>query len=152
MREIIVICDKIRSAYNVGSIFRTADALGVKKLFLVGYTPTPKNQHKVIKTALGAETSVDWAHVFQLKRLIAQLQKENYEIVALEINKRKSIDFREWKPTQKVAIILGNEKTGVATPTQKLCDKVIHLPMLGKKNSLNVGVSFGAIGYYLRQE
>jgi len=150
MREIIVICDKIRSAYNVGSIFRTADALAVSKLYLIGYTPTPKNQPKVGKTALGAEKSVPWEHVFQLKRLIDKLKAEGYEIAALELNKRRSVDFREWKPSAKVVIILGNEKNGVSAKTQKLCDKVVHLPMLGKKNSLNVGVAFGAIGYYLR--
>jgi 23S rRNA (guanosine2251-2'-O)-methyltransferase len=152
MREIIVICDKIRSAYNVGSIFRTADALAVSKLYLISYTPTPKNQPKVAKTSLGAENSVQWEHVSQLKRLVDKLKADGFEIAALELNRRRSVDFREWKPSDKVALILGNEKTGVSPKIQALCDKVVQLPMMGKKNSLNVGVSFGAIGYYLRSD
>ncbi|MBU1132499.1 TrmH family RNA methyltransferase [Patescibacteria group bacterium] len=150
-RKIIVVANKIRSAYNIGSIFRTADAIGAEKLFLAGYSPTPKNQPKVGKTALGAEKKVDWEHIFNLKPTIEEYKRAGYEIIALELNKRKSIDYRRWKPKNKVLIILGNEKTGILPGIQKQCDKIIHLPMLGQKNSLNVSVAFGAIGYYCLQ-
>jgi len=150
-REIIIIANRIRSLHNVGSIFRTSDALGIAKLYLVGRMATPKNQPRLAKTSLGAENTVLWEHVHQLKPLIKKLQNEGFEVIALELNKRKSLDFRSWSPKQKVAVILGNEVAGISSTIQSHCDQVIHLPMLGKKNSLNVSVAYGAIGYYLLQ-
>ena len=150
-REIIVIINRVRSLHNVGSVFRTADAIGAKKIYLIGKMATPKNQPKLAKTALGAEKTVDWKHSNRVSPILEKLKSDEFEIVALELNKKKSVDFRNWHPTNKIAIILGNEISGIPLKTQQQCDKIIHLPMLGKKKSLNVSVAFGAIGYYLLQ-
>jgi len=148
--QIIVIADKIRSLYNVGSIFRTCDGIGAKKLYLIGYTATPKTKTiQIHKTALGADETVDWEHAKTVGPLINKLKKQGFEIVALEEKEGTSQDYRDWKPGKKVAIILGNEVTGISTQLLKKCDKVVHLPMGGEKKSLNVSVAFGAIGYYL---
>jgi len=150
-KEIVVIANRIRSLHNVGSIFRTADAIGVKKIYLIGKMATPKNQPKLSKTALSAEKTVDWEHSNRISPILEKLKNDGFEIVALELNKNKSVDFRAWNRKEKVAIILGNEVSGISLKIQNQCDKVVHLPMLGKKKSLNVSVSFGAIAYYLLQ-
>jgi 23S rRNA (guanosine2251-2'-O)-methyltransferase len=149
-RQIIVIADKIRSLYNVGSIFRTCDGIGAEKLYLIGYTATPETKPiQVHKTALGADETVDWEHAKTIGPVIKKLKKDGFEIIALEEKEGTSLNYRNWKPKDKVAIILGNEVTGVSTQLLKKCDKIIHLPMEGKKKSLNVSVAFGAIGYYV---
>jgi len=122
-------------------------------LYLVGYTATPEIKPiQIHKTALGAEKFVDWEHAKSVGPLIKKLKKEGYEIVALEEKEGTSVDYRKWKPRDKVAIILGNEVKGISTQTLKKCDKVIELPMNGEKKSLNVSVAFGAVGYYLLSE
>ena len=150
-REIIVIANRIRSLHNVGSIFRTADAIGTTKVYLIGQMATPKNQPKLAKTALGAEKTVSWEHSHRILPVLEKLKQDGYKIIALELNKNKSVDFRTWNPSKKVAIILGNEVSGISLKIQQHCDHVIHLPMLGQKKSLNVSVAFGAIAYYLLQ-
>ena len=131
----------IRSAYNVGSIFRTADAAGISKLYLCGYTPTPLNE-KVKKTALGAEKSVPWEHFRQTWRLLEKLKKEGVQIIALEQTK-KSVDYRLFKPRLPLALVLGNEIKGLNPAILKYCDQAIEIPMGGKKESLNVSVAAG---------
>ena len=122
-------------------------------MYLVGYTATPEIKPiQIHKTALGAEKFVDWEHAKSVGPLIKKLKKEGYEIVALEEKEGTSVDYRKWKPRDKVAIILGNEVKGISTQTLKKCDKVIELPMNGEKKSLNVSVAFGSVGYYLLSE
>ncbi len=143
--EFYVICDNIRSLENVGSIFRTADALGVSKLFLCGITGRPP-EDKISKTALGAEKTIPWEYHKQTWRLIEKLQKEKVFIVALEQDK-KSIDYRKLKLKFPLALVLGHEVKGVSKKVLAQANKIIHLPMKGKKESLNVSVAFGVAGY-----
>ena len=138
----------IRSRFNVGAIFRTADALGVTKIFLTGYTPRPPHP-KIDKVALGATNSVPWEYCPQTKKIIKKLKKQKIQIVALEKTKH-SLDFTKFKPRWPLALILGNEKTGLKPAVLKEADKIIHLPMLGKKESLNVAVAFAAAAYFIR--
>jgi len=148
--QLIVIAHRIRSLYNVGSIFRTCDALGVEKLYLTGYTATPEQKPiQLHKTALGAEQIVSWEHSRNIGTVLAKLKQHGYQIIGIEEKKGISQDFRTWKPTKKTAIILGNEIYGIHARTLKKCDQIIHLPMRGSKKSLNVAVAFGAIGYYM---
>ena len=143
----ILILPDIRSAINVGAIFRTADAVGIDKIFLVGCTPRPTDQFgrvqkDIAKSALGAETWIKWEYREKLLSLINSLKKEKYEIVALEQNK-KSIDYRKYKRPQKMAFILGEEVNGIDKNILEKCDKIIEIPMHGKKESLNVSVACG---------
>ena len=102
--------------------------------------------HKIEKTALGAQSSVPWEKYWQTYKLIEQLKEQNYQIVALEKNK-KSTSYLKFKPKFPIALILGNEKRGVSDNILSRCDKIVHLPMKGKKESLNVAVAFGIMAY-----
>ena len=144
-----IICDNIRSLENIGSIFRTADALAVDKIFLCGICGKPPH-HKISKTALGAEENIDWEYQSHAWRIIDKLKKEKINIVSLEQTK-KSINYTKFKPKFPLALIIGNEINGVSKSVLKRSDYIIHLPMLGKKESLNVSVSFGIAGFYLNQ-
>ncbi|NQV00815.1 MAG: TrmH family RNA methyltransferase [Parcubacteria group bacterium] len=141
-----VICDNIRSLENIGSIFRTSDALGVDKIFLCGICGKPPHP-KISKTALGAEKNIPWEYHWQIWRVIEKLKKEKVLIVALEQTK-KSLLYTKFKPKFPLALVIGNEIKGVSSCVLKKADKIVHLPMLGKKESLNVSVSFGIAGYY----
>ncbi len=143
-----VICDNIRSLENIGSIFRTADALAVDKIFLTGICGQPPHS-KISKAALGAEKNIPWQHHWQVWRVIDDLKKQGVFIVALEQTKR-SLIYNKFKPQFPLALVIGNEIKGVSPSVLKRADKIIHLPMLGQKESLNVAVSFGAAGYYIR--
>lgn len=144
-----IICDNIRSLENIGSIFRTADALTVDKIFLCGICGRPP-QAKISKTALGAEDNVAWEHHWQTWRVIDKLKKQGVNIIALEQTKN-SLDYRKFKPKFSLALVVGNEVKGICQSVLRKADQVIHLPMLGSKESLNVSVAFGVIGYYLRK-
>ncbi|TXH02078.1 MAG: TrmH family RNA methyltransferase [Candidatus Moraniibacteriota bacterium] len=155
--SLILILDNIRSAYNVGAMFRTADGAGVEQMYLVGLTPKPSQKELYLsdaektlrKTALGAEKTVLWKQVKNLRPLLKRLKKDGYELVALE-QTEGGIDYRRWKPkSNKVALIVGNEVEGVLEKTMVWCDQVIELPMRGKKNSLNVSVAAGIALYHL---
>ena len=143
-----VICDNIRSLENVGSIFRTADALGVSKIFLCGITGVPPQQ-KISKTALGAEKTVSFEYHKQVWRLVEKLKKEGVQIISLEQDK-KSILYTKFKPRFPLALVIGNEVKGVSKKVLGQSDAIIHLPMLGQKESLNVAVAFGVAGYQIR--
>ncbi len=136
-----VICHNIRSRENIGSIFRTSDAFGVSKIFLTGFTPTPPHE-KISKTALGAEQWILWEKVYSVSRLITRLKKEGFEIVALE-QSQKSVDIKKYRPKKKIALVLGNEVSGIPPRILKQCDRILEIPMRGKKESLNVAVAFG---------
>ena len=146
-KEFYVICDNIRSLENVGSIFRTCDALGVTKIYLCGITGKPPH-HKISKTALGAEETIPWEYCRQTGRLIDKLKKDKINVVALEQDK-KSVEFTKVKFNFPLALIVGNEVKGVSKAILKKCNKIIFLPMSGQKESLNVSVAFGVAGYYI---
>ncbi|MFA5125020.1 MAG: RNA methyltransferase [Patescibacteria group bacterium] len=140
-KQIHVVLDNIRSLYNVGSIFRTADALGVSKVWLGGITGTPE-QKGVKKVALGAEEAVPWEHIKQPWRAVEKLRRQGFKIVALELTK-DSQNVKVFKPKFPLALIVGNEVAGVSPALLSRCDAVVHIPMRGVKESLNVSVAFG---------
>ncbi len=147
----VVILDNIRSVYNVGSIFRTSDALGVEKIYLCGVTPTPTDRfgrarQDFAKVALGAEKDIAWKHIPDTKTIIKKLKNEGFQIIAVEQDK-KSIKYNEIKVKNSVVIVMGNEVGGIDKKTLSLCDVIAEIPMAGNKESLNVSVSFGIAGY-----
>ena len=150
MRDFYVICDNIRSLENIGSIFRTADALGVSRIFLCGISGKPPH-HKISKTALGAEKTIPFKYHRQIGRLIDKLKKNKINIIALEQD-RKAVLYTKFKPKFPIALIIGNEVKGISKKILKKADKIIFLPMRGKKESLNVSVAFGVAGYYIKNE
>lgn len=143
----ILILPDIRSALNVGAIFRTADAVGISQIFLVGCTPRPTDtfgrvQKDIAKSALGAETWIPWKYEKSLIPLLNKIKKDGYIIVAIEQDER-SIDYRKFKKTDKVAVILGPEVDGLSKKVLDKCDQILEIPMHGKKESLNVSVACG---------
>ncbi len=141
------IAHNIRSLHNVGSMLRTADAAGVEKVFLTGYTPAPTDvfghvRSDIAKTALGAENTVLWEKAKDIGKCIRALKSEGVHIVALEQDKR-AIDYKTWKPKHPLALIVGNEVRGLSRSVLNQCDAIIEIPMRGKKESLNVSVAFG---------
>lgn len=147
--ETAVLLHNIRSAHNVGSIFRTADAAGVSKLFLSGYTPTPIDRfgrplQMISKVALHAEKHVPWEYEKNPYRVISHLRKEGWRIVGVEQDE-KSIDYKKYKADGKTLFILGNEVRGISKALREKCDALIEIPMRGKKESLNVSVAAGVI-------
>ncbi len=143
----ILILHNIRSAQNVGSLFRTGDAAGISHVYLVGITPLPVDQFgrerkEIAKTALGAEQSIPWTHVKTISPLLKKLKKENYIIVAIE-QSNDSVDYKKVKAKGDIAFVLGNEVEGISESVLKLCDVVAEIPMKGKKESLNVSVAGG---------
>jgi tRNA G18 (ribose-2'-O)-methylase SpoU len=148
-QDFFVICDNIRSLENIGSIFRTSDALGVSKIFLCGICGTPPND-KIAKTALGAEKTIPFEYHKQTWRLIEKLKESKINIIALEQSK-KSILYTKFKPKFPLALIVGNEVSGISKNILEKCDKIIELPMQGKKESLNVSVAFGVAGYEINK-
>ncbi len=146
-KEVYVLAHNIRSLHNVGSIFRTCDGAGVKKLYLTGYSGVPPRK-EITKTALGADDSVSWEFHKDPVSVVKKLKKDGVQIVALEKNK-KSQDISGFKPDYPVCMIVGNEIDGVEESLLKLSDAVLHIPMYGKKESLNVSVAFGIGVYFL---
>jgi len=143
----ILILPDIRSAINVGAIFRTSDAVGISKIYLTGWTPRPTDkfgrvQKDIIKSALGAETFIPWEYKKTLTPLLNNLKKNGYTIIAIEQNE-KAVDYRKIKVGDKVAIILGPEVLGLSKKILDKCDIIAEIPMYGKKESLNVSVACG---------
>jgi len=145
--KFFIIAHNIRSLYNIGTMFRTADGLGVDKIFLTGYSGRPPRK-EISKVALGAEESVSWQHYKSLGYLIKKLKKEGVNVVALETGD-KSIDYLKFKAKFPLALLVGNEVKGLSKATIKKVDVSISLPMNGLKESLNVGVAMAAAGYYI---
>lgn len=146
-QELIIVLPDIRSVYNVGAIFRTADAIGASKIYLTGITPQPKDRfgrvrQDIAKAALGSENTVDWEWKKSATNLIKKLKSQGYHIIALEQSK-KSVDYKKVKPTGKSVFVVGNEVLGVSKKILDLSDIIVEIPMRGKKESLNVSVSFG---------
>ncbi len=142
--------DNIRSAWNVGSIFRTADGTGISKLYLCGVTPTPENS-KVGKTALGAETTVVWEKANNNLELAEKLKSSGYLLWALEEAPKAMPLFgiNISQATSPIVLIVGNEVCGVDPGLLALCDQVLSIPMLGMKQSYNVAVAFGMAASFL---
>tara|TARA_B100001123_G_scaffold419834_1_gene525496 strand:- start:1616 stop:2170 length:555 start_codon:yes stop_codon:yes gene_type:complete len=137
--------ENIRSAYNVGSIFRTADGMGAEKIFLSGYTCKPPRKD-LAKTALGAELAVEWEHNENQIALAKRIKKNNIKLILLEHTERsKSIYEFDWSFPS--CVVLGNEVSGVSEELIELCDVHLEIPMRGIKQSLNVAVAAGIIGY-----
>lgn len=145
----VLILENIRSAQNVGAIFRTADAIGVQKIYLAGYTPAPvdkfnRPRKELIKTSLGAEKTMPWESVLQTSDLISKLKKQGYTIAAVE-QTESATDYKTFKPGAHTAFIFGNEVDGVLPGTIALSDRTIEIPMRGTKESLNVATTAGII-------
>ena len=146
-----MICDNIRSLENVGSIFRTADALAIDKVFLCGISGKPP-AHKISKTALGAEKTVLWEYCRQTWRLLERLKKQGVFIAALEQTKQSiSLGSASRRMQFPLALVIGHEVKGVSASALRLADAIIKIPMLGKKESLNVAVAFGIAGYEINK-
>ncbi|OGY63358.1 MAG: hypothetical protein A3I89_01830 [Candidatus Harrisonbacteria bacterium RIFCSPLOWO2_02_FULL_41_11] len=157
----VVILNNIRSLHNVGSIFRTADAAGVEKIYLCGITPEPidqfgKPRQQLIKVSLGAEQSVRWDASARSARatlkLLERLKKDGYKIFAVEQSKKSIPYFRlrvESERLKNSALVFGNEVKGLSPAILKKTDKILEIPMRGKKESLNVAVAFGIVVFHL---
>lgn len=148
-KEHVLILHNIRSVYNVGAIFRTADAVGITKIYLTGYTPTPldrfgRERKDVAKAALGAQKTIPWEYKKQAGLLLNKLNKEDFQIIALE-QSEKSVDYKKIKTQAKTVFLLGNEVRGISKQLLEKCDVVAEIPMKGEKESLNVSVATGVL-------
>jgi len=159
MKKAALILHNIRSVYNVGSIFRTADCVGISKIYLSGYTPSPidrfgRKRKDFAKVSLGAEESVSWEVIPDIKEFIQKLKKEKFQIIAVE-QSQKAVDYKKVQVKSKAVFIYGNEVEGLENEILNLCDITAEIPMRGKlartrqegesgKESLNVSVSVGA--------
>lgn len=146
-KEVGVLLHDIRSTHNVGSIFRTSDAFGVSKIYLSGYTPTPIDKYgrarkDIGKVSLGAEKTIQWEYSKSPIKIIKILKKLGFQIVCIEQDKN-SIDYKKVKVNSKVLFIVGNEVLGMDKKILNLCDEIVEIKMIGKKESLNVSVAFG---------
>jgi tRNA G18 (ribose-2'-O)-methylase SpoU len=147
----VILCD-IRSNYNVGAIFRTCDGAGVDKVYLTGFTPAPKDRFgrkvaEISKTALGAEEFIPWEQVDDILVLIKRLQSEGVTVVAVELAS-EAISLYDFKVPKSVAYIMGSETEGLSQEVLEAADHILEIPMLGKKESLNVSVSAGVVLYF----
>ena len=149
MKEIAILLHNVRSAHNVGSIFRTADAAGVSHVYLSGYTPRPQDQFgriqkDIAKTALGGERFLPWAYHKTPQSIIEKLKKDDWSVVGVELDARAR-DYRHFKKSTKTLFIFGNEVKGISPALRDACDMLVEIPMRGKKESLNVSVAAGII-------
>jgi 23S rRNA (guanosine2251-2'-O)-methyltransferase len=144
---VCVLLDNVRSLYNVGAFFRTADAAGIEKLYLSGITGAPPKK-AITKTALGAEETVAWEHTWEPLPLLGELHSRGYEIAAVETTP-SSIDLFEWTPRFPVCVLFGHEVDGLRPEVGERADVHIRIPMLGRKHSLNVSTAGGIVMYEL---
>lgn len=160
--QVTAILADIRSVHNVGSIFRTADAAGVEKLYLCGITPGPLDRFAKVradfaKVALGAEKYVKWEAAKSVEDVVKELKKDGWKIFAIE-QAKNSIPYydvariSEADESPKIALVVGPEVEGLSASILKLCDTVLEIPMRGKKESLNVAVAFGVVAFRLVQK
>lgn len=151
-RPISVLLENVRSAYNVGAIFRTADGAGVRHIYLGGITPTPEEHPSIAKTALDAQVDIPWSYHPDAYELAAVLKGEGHRLIALECTQESTSIFN-YRPDSDgknpPVLIVGNEKSGVDPGLIGLSDEMLALPMVGRKSSLNVAVAFGVAVYQL---
>ncbi|MBL8219301.1 MAG: RNA methyltransferase [Bryobacterales bacterium] len=142
-----VLLDNVRSGYNVGAFFRTADAVALERLYLGGITGKPPN-NEIRKTALGAEETVAWEHSWDAAEIVRQLRARDVEIAAIETSVH-AVDLFDWQPRFPVCLIFGHEVDGVSAELSAMCDTHIRIPMLGRKHSLNVATAGGVVLFEL---
>ncbi len=149
MKECVLVLDNLRSVENTGSIFRTAEGLGVLKIILIGTTPTPldrfgRERADFIKISLGAEKSMKWEYAQETKSVLEKLKSQNLKIIALEQDSRatKLRDY-DTKKLGKFALIVGSEVNGVSAEILDYVDEIVEISMMGQKESLNVSVATG---------
>ena len=142
-----VLLENVRSMYNVGAFFRTADAAGLEGLYLAGITACPP-KNAIRKTALGAEETVRWEHGRDARALLERLRARRYEIAAVETSLR-AVDLFDWAPAFPVCLVFGHEVEGISPHVAELCDTHVRIPMLGRKHSLNVATAGGVVIYEL---
>ena len=150
MSHILIIHD-IRSVHNVGALFRTADSVGISRIIISGYSPTPLDRFgrvrsDMAKSALGAELSVPWEYSENIFEKIAEYKKNNYTVIGLEQHEH-SIDYKKIQKTENMVFIIGTETTGMESTLLELCDIIAEIPMHGEKESLNVSVATGILLY-----
>lgn len=155
MKDVAVLLHNVRSAHNVGSIFRTSDAAGVSRLYLSGYTPRPVDrfgrvQKDIAKTALGAEHFIPWEYAKAPSVFLKMLRTLGWTIVGIEQD-ADAVDHRTYVPKDKTLFIFGNEVRGLSPPLLGQCDTLLEIPMYGKKESLNVSVAAGVILFSMRR-
>lgn len=142
---VIVVLENIRSAYNVGSVFRTSDAFLVEAIYIIGYSAKPPHK-EIKKTALGAEETVAWKYFKTAAEAIEELRHDQYRVYAVEqAEGSEKLQSLKIETDQKLAIIFGNEVTGVEQSTIHLCDGCIEIPQLGMKHSLNIATAAGVV-------
>ncbi|HSW85687.1 MAG TPA: TrmH family RNA methyltransferase [Candidatus Saccharimonadales bacterium] len=159
MRSLVLIAHNLRSAHNIGSLLRTAEGLGVDKVYLTGYTPYPSSpddnrlphiSHKVnrqiIKTSLNAEKTIDWQHVSNVSKPLNDLKRNGFSIVALE-QSEQAVQLPIYFPPDKLALIVGREVGGIEKQILDRCDQIVEIPMIGQKESFNV-VQAAAMALY----
>jgi tRNA G18 (ribose-2'-O)-methylase SpoU len=142
-----VLLDNVRSLYNVGSFFRTADACALEKLYLGGITGFPP-QRQITKTALGAEDRVPWEHRWSSQEIAEDLHRRGLQLAAIETSVR-SVDLFDWQPCFPVCVVFGHEVEGMQPAIAERCDVHVRIPMLGSKHSLNVATAGGVVLYEL---
>src|SRR5258706_14937771 len=140
---VIIVLENIRSAYNVGSVFRTSDAFLIEAIYIIGYSAKPPHK-EIRKTALGAEDTVSWKYFKTTAEAIEELRKENYKLYAVE-QVKDSVSLEKFSIDTKFAVVFGNEVTGVEQSTIHLCDGCIEIPQLGMKHSLNIATAAGVV-------
>src|SRR5262245_54091430 len=149
---IVVVLDNVRSLYNTGSFFRTADACAVERLVLCGITPRPnqggRQQRGIAKTALGAELTVPWEYTPDTRTALSAIAAAGYQIVVVE-TAEPAEQLYEWTPNWPLCLVFGHEKDGVAEDLASLVDTSVRIPMLGHKRSLNVATAAGVVLYEL---
>ena len=142
---IIIVLENIRSAYNVGSVFRTSDAFLIEAIYIIGYSAKPPHK-EIKKTALGAEETVLWKHFATTAEAIADLRELGYNIYAAEqVEDSYKLNAIGFEQEEKIAVVFGNEVTGVEQSTIHLCDGCIEIPQLGMKHSLNIATAVGVV-------
>jgi 23S rRNA (guanosine2251-2'-O)-methyltransferase len=162
MRQIVLIIHDVRSAHNVGSLLRTAEGLGIKEVLISGYSPYPpikdderlphlaqKTGRQIAKTALGAEDSISWRHIDDLAMSLDELSARDFVIAALEQTDAAK-PIKDYIPPDKIALIVGNEVSGIDVASLKLAGTHLAIPMLGRKESFNVSAAAAMALYHLR--
>ena len=155
MMSMVVLLHNVRSIQNVASIFRTADGVGVEKIYLCGITPGPidrlgHSRAQFVKVSLGSENSIPYEKRSSTPKVIDDLKKEGYQILAIEQSRNSTPHYKFKSKNKKIALVLGSEVAGLSPAILKKADKILEIPMKGKKESLNVAVAFGIVAYAIR--
>jgi tRNA G18 (ribose-2'-O)-methylase SpoU len=149
---VVVVLDNVRSLYNTGAFFRTADGCAAERLVLCGITPRPdqggRQQRAIAKTALGSELTVPWEYQPDTRTALATLAADGYHVVAVETAPR-SVELYQWKPSWPLCLVFGHEKEGVGADVAGVVETSVRIPMRGEKRSLNVATAAGVVLYEL---